>query len=134
MSSAAGEIEFTLTGPLEKNSYANYLKMESIAFKHLFQPALTPYPGKISSETACAKEFLPREEFLQLLGQKVHVSFVKAGARKTFGVCAKADAVYEAAVGLLHLANGYALKFAAFVKPPAGQAQLKKLLTSFSAE
>ncbi len=134
MTNAAGEIELTLTGPLEKNSYANYLKMESIAFKHLFQPALTPYPGKISNETKCAKEFLPKEEFLQMFGQKVHVSFVKAGARKTFGVCAKADAVYEAAVGLLHLGNGYALKFAAFVKPPAGANELKKILAAFTAE
>ena len=111
-----GDVSLVLVGPLDQKQFENYLKLETVAFQHLYESAITPYPDKISHDTSCPKEFHPRKSVQEVFGKRSDVYSAKANSRKIFGVCTQAEAAFDGALSITHLGNGYAVRISAFVK------------------
>jgi hypothetical protein len=110
------DVNMVIVGPLDQKQFENYSKLEIVAFEHLYESAITPYPDKISHETSCPKEFHPRKSVEEVFGKKADVYSAKANSRKIFGVCTKAEAAFDGAISIVHLTSGYAVKISAFVR------------------
>jgi hypothetical protein len=124
-----GDVNMVIVGPLDQKQFENYSKLETVAFEHLYESAITPYPDKISHNTSCPKEFHPRKSVEVVFGKKADVYSAKANSRKIFGVCTNAEVAFDGAISIVHLASGYAVKISAFVK--SGSAA--KIISRFKA-
>jgi hypothetical protein len=123
------DVTMVLVGPLDQKQFENYSKLEIVAFEHLYESAITPYPDKISHDTSCPKEFHPRKNVEEVFGKKADVYSAKANSRKIFGVCTQAEAAFDGAISIVHLASGYAVKISAFVK----SGRPEKIISRFKA-
>ncbi len=132
----AAELIMTIIGPLDKTQFDNYAKLETVAFQHLYESSITPYPDKITHDSLCAKIFHPKKINETVMNQKAGVWFAKASGRKSFGVCNEQEAAYDGALTIIHLPNGYGVKITAFKKSTLAKVVktdfFKKALSGFS--
>lgn len=76
-----------------------------IKMKGLFENAASPYPGEISDEIECSKEYKP--VFLERDLNNVHISTFQGylNDRLVFGACTQDQAVYKGTLSLFYCSN-----------------------------
>lgn len=72
---------------IASNNVENIIKAETVRMKTLFANATSPYPGEVSNEIVCSKEFVPQYEETEVNGVKISYFTGYLNQRLVFGAC-----------------------------------------------
>jgi hypothetical protein len=86
---AQSRIEIEIQSPIDAKEAKRISDSEYAVIRSLYGARQTPYAGEVSEAIACAEEDKPRTVRENFLGREEKVLLANAGARFTYGVCAK---------------------------------------------
>lgn len=78
------------------------IKAEVIRMKTLYANATSPYPGDVSNEIACSKEFIPQYSEKEINGIKISYFTGYLNQRLIFGACTPDQAVNRGILALFY--------------------------------
>ncbi|HJX59418.1 MAG TPA: hypothetical protein VJ481_02580 [Patescibacteria group bacterium] len=98
----------------EPSQAQKYISSETQRIKGLFADAPAPYPGDVSNEIVCAKEYAPKYFEKNIGDTKLYYFLGNMNSRLTLGGCSPAQAVYKVQLGWIYCSqqkNLYQLEF-----------------------
>ena len=127
-------IDLESQAPIQEKEAKGISDSEYAVIQSLYGARQTPYAGEVSEVIACAKEDKPRTVQESFLGKKEKVLLVNAGARFTYGVCAK-DLISYRSGFLTALRKDKFLELRIFLPATAGheKAEFQEVLTKIKS-
>lgn len=90
---------------VKEESAQKDIQGEIVRMKALFENALSPYPGELSNEIQCAKEFKPALTIKKINNTEVSYFNGFLNERMVFGSCVKEQAVYKGILALFYCSS-----------------------------
>lgn len=87
---------------IEQQEADNIIKNHTIRMYTLYEMAVSPYPGEVSSAISCAPEYRPTYAKEQINAKEVHIFTGFANDRLVFGACADDLITKRAAVVMFY--------------------------------
>lgn len=85
--------------------------------KALYENAPAPYPGEVSDEITCSKEFKPQFESYKNNDLQIEAGSIFLSERLTYGVCTEDQAFYRGVLAIFYCPNSHKFYQFEFITP-----------------